>query len=240
MPAATIAYKSPNACNQCHADKDAPWADQWVRKWYPRDYQAEPLRRAALLDAARKNDWRRLPEMLANVPNKQGDEIYRNSLVRLLRSCSDPQKWPVLIAAVQDDSPLVRASAVAALEGHITRESRDALLRATADPVRLVRVRAAAALAAVHFEQVEDAEARKSLRRATAEFKQAMAARPDDWASYSNLGGYYMESGNFDAAVEAFETALKLEPRGRAHGQRLDGLFQPEAERQGRGLAPPR
>ena len=122
-PAATIAYKSPNACNQCHADHDAPWADQWVRKWYPRDYQAEPLRRAALLDAARKNDWKRLPEMLADVRNKQGDEIYRNSLVRLLRGCNDPQKWPVLIAALKDDSPLVRASAAAALEGYLTEES---------------------------------------------------------------------------------------------------------------------
>ena len=123
MPAATIAYKSPNACNQCHADHDAPWADQWVRKWYPRDYQAEPLRRAALLDAARKNDWKRLPEMLADVQNKQGDEIYRNSLVRLLRGCTDPKKWPVLIAALKDDSPLVRASAAAALEGYLTDES---------------------------------------------------------------------------------------------------------------------
>ena len=124
MPAATIAYKSPNACNQCHTDHDAPWADQWVRKWYPRDYQAEPLRRAALLDAARKSDWKRLPEMLADVQNKQGDEIYRNSLVRLLRNCTDPQKWPVLIAALKDDSPLVRASAAAALEGYLTDGER--------------------------------------------------------------------------------------------------------------------
>jgi tetratricopeptide (TPR) repeat protein len=212
-PAATMAYKSPNACNQCHADHDAPWAERWVRKWYPRDYQAEPLRRAGLVDAARKNDWQRLPEMLADVPNTQADEIYRNSLVRLLRNCTDPRKWPVLIAALKDESPLVRASAAAALEGYLADDCVAALLRATADPVRLVRIRAAAALAAVHFEQVENPEARKSLRRATEEFKTAMAARPDDWASYSNLGSYYMESGDFDAAVEAFETALKLEPR---------------------------
>jgi hypothetical protein len=33
-PATTIAFHSPNACNLCHADHDAAWADQWVRKWY--------------------------------------------------------------------------------------------------------------------------------------------------------------------------------------------------------------
>ena len=27
-PAATIAFRSPNACNLCHKDKDAAWADQ--------------------------------------------------------------------------------------------------------------------------------------------------------------------------------------------------------------------
>ncbi|MEI8374512.1 MAG: tetratricopeptide repeat protein [Planctomycetota bacterium] len=212
-PAATIAYKSPNACNPCHTDHDAAWSDQWVRKWYPRDYQAEPLRRAALLDAARKNQWQRLPEMLTDVQGKQGDEIYRNSLVRLLRNCSDPKKWPVLIAALKDDSPLVRASVAAALDGYLGDEGVWALLRATADPVRLVRIRAAAALAAVRPERIDNADARKSLRRATDEFKKAMQARPDDWASHSNLGNYFMESGDYDAAVAAFEKALKLEPR---------------------------
>ncbi len=53
-PAATIAFKSPNACNMCHTDHDAAWADQWVRKWYPDGYQAEALRRAELIDLARK------------------------------------------------------------------------------------------------------------------------------------------------------------------------------------------
>jgi Flp pilus assembly protein TadD len=213
MPAATIAYKSPNACNQCHADHDAAWADQWVRKWYPRDYQAEPLRRAALLDAGRKNDWQRLAEMLADVEKQRGDEIYRNALVRLLRGCSDAKKWPVLIAALKDDSPLVRASAAAALDGYLTRESLAALLRAAADPVRLVRIRAAAALASVPPQRIDDPVARLSLQRAAAEFKKAMQSRPDDWASYSNLGSYLMESEEFEAAAAAFETALKLEPR---------------------------
>ena len=117
-----------------------------------------------------------------------------------------------MVAALNDDSPLVRSSAAAGLEGHLNDESLPALLRATDDRVRLVRIRAAAALAAVPPERIADADGRKSLRRATAEFKAAMAARPDDWASYSNLGGYYMDSGAFDAAVEAYETALKLEP----------------------------
>ena len=47
-PAATIAFKSPNACNACHKDKTPQWADEWVRKWRKRDYQASTLHRASL------------------------------------------------------------------------------------------------------------------------------------------------------------------------------------------------
>ncbi len=51
-PATSIAFKSPNACNLCHADQDAAWADRWCREWYRPDYQADTLRRAELLDQA--------------------------------------------------------------------------------------------------------------------------------------------------------------------------------------------
>ncbi len=239
MPSATIAYKSPNACNQCHADHDAPWADQWVRKWYPRDYQAEPLRRAALLDAGRKNDWKRLAEMLADVQNKQGDEIYRNSLVRLLRGCNDAKKWPVLIAALKDDSPLVRASAAAALDGYLTLESVAALLRATADPVRLVRIRAAAALASVPAERIENPGARQSLQKAAAEFKTAMAIAARRLGLLFEPGQLLSGERRLRRGGRGLRDGAEAgAPRGRADGQPVDGLLQFAAERQGRGLAP--
>ena len=65
-----------------------------------------------------------------------------------------------------------------------------------------------------------------------------MQARPDDWASYANLGNFYMERRDFPAAAASFETATKLEPRQtRPAGQCLDGLQQHVAERQGRSRA---
>ena len=50
-PRRRMAYKSPNACNLCHTDKDAAWADKYVREWRTRDYQAPVLKRASLVDA---------------------------------------------------------------------------------------------------------------------------------------------------------------------------------------------
>jgi len=212
-PAATLAFKSPNACNLCHADQDAAWADKWVRQWYKRDYQAEVLRRAALIDAARRQQWKRLPEMLADLQKQDGDAVHKASLVRLLGASDDPRQWPVILELLRDPSPLVRSSAAAALRGRLTPEAIQSLLKATADPSRLVRIRAARALAALPPNQVSSPPDRANLHKAVDEFMTAMKARADDWASYTNLGDFYMDGGDLAAAVDCFETAYRLEPR---------------------------
>jgi tetratricopeptide (TPR) repeat protein len=212
-PATTMAMNSPNACNACHGDHDAVWADQFVRQWYQHDYQAEVLRRAELIDAARKHQWTRLSEMLAALGNKQIDAVYKTSLVRLLRGCPSNDKWPAILESLKDPSPLVRSSAASALGEHLTQDVLESLLAATRDESRLVRVRSALALAAVVPKMLADESDRQSLEKATKEFQLAMSARPDDWASYANLGNFYTERRDFPAAVQCFETAIKLEPR---------------------------
>ena len=212
-PATTIAFRSPNACGACHNDHDAAWADQWARKWYGHDYQAETLRRTELIDLARKREWRRLPEMLADLERNDGDEVYKTSLVRLLSGCEDGRKWPVLLGRLQDSSPLVRSSAASALGAHLTPESINALLAAAADSSRLVRIRSAMALAALPPRSLANERDRVNLERANNDLVMAMQARPDDWASYANFGNFYMEGRDFSAAISCFETAANLEPR---------------------------
>jgi Tfp pilus assembly protein PilF len=211
-PAATIKYKSPNACNLCHTDRDAKWADFHVRKWRKRDYQAAVLFRTGLIEAARKGNWSRLPDILSYVKNTQNNEVYRTSLVRLLRSCDDERKWPVLRQLLKDPSALVRSSAALAISDNLTRESIDALLHVTADPVRLVRIRAAEALSPIPQARVPE-ETREHLKAAQAEFLSALNARPDDWTSHYNLGNFYASRNEIEKALSSYETALRLEPR---------------------------
>lgn len=211
MPSATVAFKSPNACNLCHGDKDAVWADAHVRAWRSRDYQAGPIRTARLIDAARRDDWSKLPEILAALAGAGDDAVLANSLVRLLRNCDDDRKWPALLAATRHASPLVRASAVETLIGRFTPEVVAVLLAATRDDFRLVRIRAAASLAGLPAQTLNDAD-RSALEKATAEFEQAMTARPDDHAAHYNLGNYHMSRQDYERAVASFETSSRLQP----------------------------
>ncbi len=214
MPAATLEFGSANACNMCHTDEDAAWADEWVRQWHGDARQDAELERARLIDQARRRQWDRLPEMLAHIRDRKHDEVHRNSLVRLLQDCPDPVKWPVIRDALQDPSPLVRSSAAAALgDSPMTREILDDLLEATRDPYRLVRIRAAMALAPVPPHMITRAGDRESLERAVEEFTTSMSARPDDWSSHANLGNFFMQRRDYEEAVEHYETSYRLEPR---------------------------
>jgi tetratricopeptide (TPR) repeat protein len=211
-PSATMAYKSPNACNICHADKDAAWADKYVREWRPRDYQAPLLKRAALIEAARKRDWTKLPEMLAYISDPKRDEVFAASLIRLISSIQDQRVLSPLLAAAKDPSPLVRGAAVQALGLILTTESLQALVEATADDYRLVRVRAAAGIAA--FPQMTiPAAYQEQLRKANDEYLASISARPDQWTSHYNMGNYQLSRGETKKAIASYQKALKLEPQ---------------------------
>ncbi|MCB2227987.1 MAG: tetratricopeptide repeat protein [Desulfarculaceae bacterium] len=211
-PAATLKYKSPNACNQCHKDKDAAWADKLVRSWHKDDYQAPVLYRAGLIQAARQRDWSRLPDMLAYLDSKGRDEVFAASLIRLLRACPLEAKWAAVIKAAQDPSPLVRSSALASLGDWPTPQSAQALFAALKDPRRLVRVRAALALAGYPARGLDPQRA-AALQDATQEMLRSLMARPDTWHAHYNVGNYYLERGMPREAVHSYQTALKLEPR---------------------------
>jgi tetratricopeptide (TPR) repeat protein len=211
-PATTIAYHSPNACNGCHADKDAAWADKHVRSWRQRDYQAPVLKRAGLIDAARKRDWTKLPEMLTYINDSKSDEIFVTSLIRLLAHCDDPAKVLALRKAINDSSPLVRGAAVEGLGQSPSLEVLQDIAAATGDDYRLVRVRAAAALA--QFPNMKpQGKAKERVDKATEEYLAALLARPDSWDAHYNLGNYYLGQNRPKEALAEYDIALEKEPQ---------------------------
>ncbi len=108
-------------------------------------------------------------------------------------------------------NPLVRAAAAGSLSGSVTPDVRDALVRATADDYRLVRIRAAASLAVVPVDALAAAQ-QESVKKATDELIASYNARPDDFSNHTNLGNFYMERGQLDQSIQSFENAIRLRP----------------------------
>lgn len=211
MPAATIKFKSPNACNICHKDKSPEWANKYVLQWKGADYQKETLYIGGLIDDARNAQWGRLNEMLRVIQTNQYGDIFTNSMIRLLNRCEDKKKWPVLISALNLESPLSRSSAALGLLGYQTDEAKTALFRAAKDVSRLVRLAAVQSLAPFP-KQMFRAEERELFLKVNSEYEASLISRPDDWSAYYNLGNHYQNMGNSAQALTAYVNSLKVYP----------------------------
>jgi tetratricopeptide (TPR) repeat protein len=150
--------------------------------------------------------------MLEYIVSEERDEIFATSLIRLLENCPDEAKWPAIIQATRDSSPLVRAAAASGLSGYPSAESITALVAATADKRRLVRIRAAASLTR-HRTAALTQRDRSQVRRATDEYEAYLKCGPDQWSSHYNLGNYYVDLGRLDKALKEFNIASRLQPQ---------------------------
>jgi tetratricopeptide (TPR) repeat protein len=210
-PEATIEFNSPNACNICHDDKSAEWSNQWVSKWYGNDYQKPVMKRARLLDQARKGNWENLSDILDFVSNPEEDEIYKTSFIRLLETCPDETKLPAIMKAVKDPSPLVRSAAVTGLGLHLNPQTSHTIASALQDDYRLVRIRAAASLAEIPPNYIAPSD-RENLRKGLKEYEDSLKIRPDDWSFHYNLGNLYTRLERPEKALNSFKISMRLSP----------------------------
>lgn len=212
-PKATIEFESPNACNLCHQDQSAEWADQWARKWYGETYQDTVMHRSRLLQSARKGEWESLEEIIEYITGPESEEVYTASLVRLLSSCSDPRKWPALEEVFRSPSPLIRAAVVDGIVMHPETETVLAmLLEAVESEFRLVRIRAAAVLSDYPLEDMLTVQQQEKVSGAFRELESSLRARPDDWSSHYNLGNFFAGRGQFDDALRSYGQAGRFRP----------------------------
>jgi HEAT repeat protein len=163
--------------------KQSEGLEERLCKWHSRDYQAPVLMRAGLIEAARKRNWERLPEMLDAISERAREEVFANSLIRLLRTCDDRRIEPVLLAALKDPSPLIRSSAAESLGMRPSTAAVQPLVAATADDYRLVRIRAAQSIAGIQGMRLAEPHA-STVKKATDEYLASMMARPDQWSSH--------------------------------------------------------
>ncbi|MFV0591413.1 MAG: ammonia-forming cytochrome c nitrite reductase subunit c552 [Draconibacterium sp.] len=211
MPEATIKFGSPNACNQCHKDKSPEWANKIVKARPNGNYQEETLRWAQLIKEARDDEWKNTDKMFALIRNSKTDDVVANSMVRLLNNYNDTSKVAVLIDALNNKSELVRSSAAIGLSGMVTDAAKTALLKACQDDIRLVRIQAANAILTFP-EDAFTAEQKTIIASAEKEYVTSLNSRLDNWSNHYNLGLYHQNKGETNAALNSYETAVRLYP----------------------------
>src|ERR1700736_3857421 len=191
---------TPNACNDCHADKPAAWAAAAVEGWYG------PARKgfqqyAAAFHAA----WSDRPDaaaLLAAVASDGGAPAYvRATALSELAPHPSPANVALARTGLSDPDPMVRIAALDFLETMPAAQAWPLAAPLLTDAVRGVRMRAASLLAGVATANQPPAD-RERFERAAAEFIAAQRLNADRPEARATLGNFYARRG-LSAEAEA-------------------------------------
>lgn len=221
-PAASLEFGSPNACNLCHHNpeaitgdfhghktEDMEWADKHVKEWFGKDSGTGILELGRIVLACREGEWDKLPEILAYLDGPACDPAAGVGILRLLINCPSPEKWPAVRKQLSSEHEWVRSAAAASLQYDAAPETTQLLLKATTDPFRTVRIRAAASLLALDLSGYGEEE-RKAFDAAHSEYWNSLVIWPDRWSTYYNQGIYFDRLGEPQKSLLAYNKSMEL------------------------------
>jgi predicted CXXCH cytochrome family protein len=218
-PDLTEGIGTPNACNDCHSDETANWADLKIREWFPNGVSGR-FHWGQALHAVRSNQ-KNAPILLGlALDDEQLPAIVRGTLLseysRLrqepdFRNREDLQR---IVGNLTAPDPLVRRGALLGLQMESPYDLGSWILQFLEDPDRSVRLTAAQYLAEVILQWPESTESPKPpiLDRALLEYRRSQEIHSDRAEALVNLAQLAETAGDLDQAESIYRKALKREP----------------------------
>jgi len=212
-PDLSATYGTPNACNSCHKEQPPEWAAAHVVDWYG---QSPGAHFSATLAAAAEDLGSALGGLTVLAKNTQQAAIARATAVFwLANAVAQRHVQDTLIALLSDEKALVRFHAATALEALPAAHRLLHLPPLLEDPVRAVRIAAAATLADVETTDIPS-EWRQARQQAAQEQQQYMAENADLPGGQGYIALQYERQGEWQAAKDAYQRALALDQRNTA------------------------
>jgi Flp pilus assembly protein TadD len=200
---------TPDACGDCHKNRDSRWASDRLRDWYGR--RERPLTFGEIFHAAQSHQPAAEVELLRLVDDAAAPAIVRATAVSLLRQAPVPVLAAAIERARSDADPLVREAAASSGDA-LDPPSRWPLLSPLLqDPVRGVRIQAARDLAATPRDRVDPTHS-TALERGLEEFRRAQENNLDRAEAHLNLGALAAELGRGEEAERSYRQAIRIDP----------------------------
>ena len=200
-PKLTRDFGIPNACNRCHTDKDAAWAQQSTDSWYGAKMERPTRVRATLFAKARIGRPEAREGLIAFL-RQPNEPLWQASGCLLLGSwAGDEAASAALVSQLKHPSPMVREAAVRSL-GPVSENFTTVLKPLLEDPSRNVRVAAAWAMVATV----------DPVSKAGSELVHMLSLSADQPTGQMQLGQYEFSRGNTAKALGHFRKAVEWDP----------------------------
>ena len=209
-PDLSVAFGTPNACNSCHADKDAVWALEVLRS--NNRYAAKDEMHWITRFAQIQQSWSPSRELLLGlVADIEVPAIVRATGITQIPMEGDALSLAIVGQRAESSDPMIRWAVARALEiAHPTVAARvgPGLLD---DPVKAVRLAAASALAPLSLELLP-ATAYPKLERALDEYVDAQMVSAERAESHVNIANLQRKLRRLENSEQSYLTAIRLNP----------------------------
>ena len=206
-PDLTISIGTPNACNDCHADKSPKWADEYITKWYGAKRKSHY---GTTFAAARESD----PKAEGKLIEIANDDLYpisvRATAISLMNRYGSDETFHTIKIMLDDIEPLIREAAIRVYSNRDIAELKKDLLKLLNDPVKAVR-----AAAGLRISELPLAEIPKKylipFNNALDEYKVMNLYMADFPSGRMNLGIMYSNQQKLSEAAVEYAEAIKID-----------------------------
>lgn len=204
-PDESVAFGTPNACNQCHAQRNAAWAAAQMKRWYGHDSRGFQ-RFAPAFAAAERGAVGATAGLRAVATDAAEPAIVRATAFGELDVNLNGPTLAAATAALHEQDPLIRLAALDAFTDAPPELRRREVAPLLSDRFRVIRIEAASLLA--------DAGAGlgSPFDRAAAEFIASQRYNGDRADALTNLGSFEARRGDAAAGERELKRAVALDP----------------------------
>ena len=201
---------TPDACTNCHKDKNSQWAAKSIKQWLgktPQGYQQF----GPALHALEQQQADAL-QLTYGVLLNDTPDIAKATVVGHLGEYPSRQTLMTAMQMLRSEDADVRRQSLQASQAFPLQHTVAQIYAALNDPVKIVRIDAARVLAAVPRGSLEK-EQKELIDKVTEEYRKSLlfaAERPEAQLSLAQL---YSQLGKMDQAEAAFKQALVLQPQ---------------------------
>jgi len=209
-PDESIKFGTPNACNDCHADKTAAWAAKATNSWYGPNHQGFQ-QYTGTLTAARLGAADASSLLVSLAKDEKAPNIAKATALVELQPYLDVNTYAAARANLASPDPLLRMAAVELIGAADAATRWRMLSPLLSDPVRAVRITAASETVDAVPQEIAPAD-KTAFDKALQEFISVQRFNGDRPEAHLTLGNLYSRQGKAAEAGAEYNAAIKLSP----------------------------
>ena len=209
-PDLSVGSDIPNACNNCHKNKDAIWASSVMKKWYGK-IPVGKQNFAHSLQSLHSNNDDALTTLYA-VLMSDAPDIAKATAVDYIGHYPSKKTYMTTIQMLQNRDGNIRLNALKSLESFPLNLRLKKTFEILDDPLKSVRIEAARQLSSIPKGEL-DKEAHNKLQKGINEYKASLLFNAERPESQTALAKLYTNLNQHSKAKQAYKEAIYLQPQ---------------------------